>query len=121
MQSPEETFFAERIAGYCGAAPYGATQPQVGQRALGAIPGAQVNDVHLCKNGTFCCGAGGGCFLERRRKGNQADQSRAVRSEQHRQATDPGGWLPFLYDTDGGRAESRVRWRNRCVCATSRS
>ena len=43
----------------------------MGRRALGAIPGAQVNDVHLCKNGTFCCGAGGGCFWKEEEKGTK--------------------------------------------------
>jgi heterodisulfide reductase subunit D len=43
----------------------------VGRRALGAIPGAQVNDVHLCKNGTFCCGAGGGSFWKEEEKGTK--------------------------------------------------
>jgi len=35
MQSPEETFFAEGIAAI-SAAPYGAAQPQMGQRAFRA-------------------------------------------------------------------------------------
>ncbi len=35
---------------------------------LGAIPSAQVNDVHLCKNRTFCCGACGRCFWKEEEK-----------------------------------------------------
>jgi len=43
MQSPEDTFFTERIAvTYYSDAPHGAVQTRVVQRAaLGAIPGAQ--------------------------------------------------------------------------------
>jgi Fe-S oxidoreductase len=44
--------------------------------ALGAIPGAQVNDVHLCKNRTFCCGAGGGCFWKEEREGSRINHMR---------------------------------------------
>jgi Fe-S oxidoreductase len=36
--------------------------------ALKAIPGANVNDVDLCKNRTFCCGSGGGCFWKEEEK-----------------------------------------------------
>ena len=39
--------------------------------ALKAIPGAQVEDVDLCKNRTFCCGAGGGCFWKEEEKGSE--------------------------------------------------
>src|SRR5712692_10376894 len=66
MQNPEETFFAERIAAII--VPLrsiwrGTTAKWDSARsALKAIPGANVNDVDLCKNRTFCCGSGGGCF-----------------------------------------------------------
>ena len=70
MQSPEETFFAERIAAI--------TVPlhmarhnrkwDSARSALKAIPGANVNDVELCKNRTFCCGPGGGCFWKEEEK-----------------------------------------------------
>jgi Fe-S oxidoreductase len=36
--------------------------------ALKAIPGANVNDVDLCKNRTFCCRSGGGCFWKEEEK-----------------------------------------------------
>jgi Fe-S oxidoreductase len=36
--------------------------------AFKAIPGANVNDVALCKNRTFCCGSGGGCFWKEEEK-----------------------------------------------------
>jgi Fe-S oxidoreductase len=32
------------------------------RNALRTIPGADIEDVDLCRNRTFCCGAGGGCF-----------------------------------------------------------
>jgi Fe-S oxidoreductase len=30
-----------------------------------------VNDVHLCKNRTFCCSFGGGCFWKEEEKGTK--------------------------------------------------
>jgi heterodisulfide reductase subunit D len=33
-----------------------------------AIPGANGNDVELCKHRTFCCGSGGGCFWKEEEK-----------------------------------------------------
>src|SRR5713226_2533176 len=70
MQSPEETFFAERIAAI--------TVPlhmarhnrkwDSARSALKAIPGANVNDVDLCKHRTFRCGSGGGCFWKEEEK-----------------------------------------------------
>jgi Fe-S oxidoreductase len=44
--------------------------------ALKAIPGAQVKDVGLCKNRTFCCGAGGGCFWKEEKEGTRINQTR---------------------------------------------
>jgi Fe-S oxidoreductase len=44
--------------------------------ALGAIPGARVTDVHNCKNRTFCCGAGGGCFWKEEREGTRINRKR---------------------------------------------
>jgi Fe-S oxidoreductase len=44
--------------------------------ALGAIPGAQLSDVHLCKNRTFCCGAGGGCFWGEESEGTRINRTR---------------------------------------------
>ena len=44
--------------------------------ALGAIPGAQLSDVHLCKNRTFCCGADGGCFWKEEREGTPINRTR---------------------------------------------
>ncbi len=64
MQNPEETFFAERIT--ANIVPlYRARHNRKwdsARSALQAIPGANVNDVDLCKNRTFCCGSGGRCF-----------------------------------------------------------
>lgn len=55
MQSPEETFFAERIAAIIVPLHMARhNRKWDGARAaLKAIPGAQVNDVDLCKNRTF--------------------------------------------------------------------
>ncbi len=44
--------------------------------ALGTIPGAQVEDVHNCKERTFCCGAGGGCFWKEEHEGTRINQKR---------------------------------------------
>ena len=44
--------------------------------ALGAIPGTKLTDVHQCKNRTFCCGAGGGCFWKEEREGSRINQAR---------------------------------------------
>jgi Fe-S oxidoreductase len=44
--------------------------------ALGAIPGAQIEDVHNCKERTFCCGAGGGCFWKEEHEGTRINQKR---------------------------------------------
>ena len=73
MQSPEETFFAERIAAI--------TVPlhmawhnrkwDGARSALKAIPGAQVEDIDLSKNRTFCCGAGGGCMWKEEEQGTE--------------------------------------------------
>jgi hypothetical protein len=57
MQGPEETFFAERI--HYSAAPCGAALSQVGQRGTRRDSGRAGERVHLCKNRTFCCAAGG--------------------------------------------------------------
>jgi Fe-S oxidoreductase len=69
MQSPEETFFAERTAAIKVPSIWrGTTASGTARAALGAIPGAQVNGVHLCKNRTFCCG---GCFWKEEEKGTK--------------------------------------------------
>lgn len=44
--------------------------------ALAAIPGARLSDVPQCKNRTFCCGAGGGCFWKEEREGTRINQKR---------------------------------------------
>ncbi len=44
--------------------------------ALRAIPGAQIEDVHNCKERTFCCGAGGGCFWKEEHEGTRINQKR---------------------------------------------
>ena len=44
--------------------------------ALNAIPGAEVNDVDLSRNRTFCCGAGGGCFWKEEHEGTRINQMR---------------------------------------------
>ncbi|HVC45473.1 MAG TPA: (Fe-S)-binding protein [Candidatus Binataceae bacterium] len=44
--------------------------------ALKAIPGAEVVDVDLSKNRTFCCGAGGGCFWKEEKGGTRINQTR---------------------------------------------
>lgn len=44
--------------------------------ALKAIPGAEIVDVDLSKNRTFCCGAGGGCFWKDEREGTRINQAR---------------------------------------------
>lgn len=69
MQSPEETFFAERIAAI--RVPLHMARHNrkwdSARSALMAIPGANVHDVD-CKNRTFCCGSGGGCFWKEEEK-----------------------------------------------------
>ena len=64
MQSPEETFFAERITAITVPLHMARHKRKwdSARSALKAIPGANVNDVDLCKNRPFCCGSGGGCF-----------------------------------------------------------
>ncbi len=44
--------------------------------ALGAIPGAELEDVEQSKNRTFCCGAGGGCFWKEEHEGTRINQKR---------------------------------------------
>ena len=44
--------------------------------ALGAIPGAEVDEVDQSKNRTFCCGAGGGCFWKEEHEGTRINQKR---------------------------------------------
>ncbi len=45
--------------------------------ALAAVPGAEVTEVDQCKNRTFCCGAGGGCFWkEEERIGQRISERR---------------------------------------------
>jgi Fe-S oxidoreductase len=70
MQSPEETFFAERIAAIIVPL-HMARHNRKWDSARGAIPGAQVSDVHLRKNRTFCCGAEGGCFWKEEERGTK--------------------------------------------------
>ena len=70
MQRPEETFFAERIAAIILPLHMARHNRKwdSARSALMAIPGANVNDVDLCKNRTFCCGSGGGCFWKEEEK-----------------------------------------------------
>ena len=44
--------------------------------ALGAIPGAELEEVEQSKNRTFCCGAGGGCFWKEEHEGTRINQKR---------------------------------------------
>jgi Fe-S oxidoreductase len=65
MQSPENAFFAKRIEAAVNAPLDVArrNRPWDGARAaLRPIPGAEVRDIELSKNRTYCCGAGGGCL-----------------------------------------------------------
>ena len=80
MQNPEETFFAERIAAIIGPLHMARhnRKRDSARSALKAIPGANVNDVDLCKHRTFCCGSGGGCFWKEKREGHDAHQSHAL-------------------------------------------
>jgi Fe-S oxidoreductase len=48
--------------------------------ALKAIPGADVTDVDLSKNRTFCCGAGGGCFWKENTKERESTRRASIRS-----------------------------------------
>src|SRR5260370_35573358 len=66
MQSHEETFLGERIAAIIVPVHMARHNRKwdSARLALKAIPGANVNDVDLCKNRTFCCGSGVGCFWE---------------------------------------------------------
>jgi hypothetical protein len=108
MQSPEETFFAERIAAI--------TVPlhmarhnrkwDSARSALKAIPGANVNDVDLCKHRTFCCGSGGRCFWKEG-EGHDAHQSHALRSDCRGESGNAGRRMPVLHDDDGGRGQIR--------------
>jgi hypothetical protein len=70
MQSPEETLFEERIAALIMPLDM-ARYNRKWDSAPGAIAGAQVNDVYPCKNRTFCCGAGDGCFWKDKEKDNR--------------------------------------------------
>jgi len=71
MQSPEETFFAERILLQCRSIWRGTTGNGTLRSVLRTIPGSQIEDIDLCKNRTFCCGAGGGCFWKEEGKGTK--------------------------------------------------
>ena len=73
--------------------------------ALGAIPGAEVSDVRLCKNRRLYCGADGGCFWNGEEKG-----TKRINQERFDQFTPPSPQslavgLSTLHDTDGRRAE----------------
>ncbi len=104
MQSPEETFFAERIAAIIVSLHMARHNRKwdSARSALKAIPGANVNDVDLCKNRTFCCGSGGRCFWKEG-EGHNAHQSHALRSDSGGEPGDVGGRMPVLHDDDGRR------------------
>jgi hypothetical protein len=74
--------------------------------ALKAIPGANVNDVDLCKHRTFCCGSGGRCFWKEG-EGHDAHQSHALRSDCRGESGNAGRRMPVLHDDDGGRGQIR--------------
>ena len=73
--------------------------------ALKAIPGANVNDVDLCKNRTFCCGSGGGCFWKEEEK--NTTRINHMRFDQIAMANPEtlAVGCPFLHDDDGGRGQ----------------
>src|SRR5229473_1862286 len=95
MQSTEETFFAERIA--ANIVPLHRARHNrkwdSARSALKAIPGANVNDVDLCKNCTFCCGTGGGCFWKEEKE-HDAHQSHALRSDSGGESGNAGRRMP---------------------------
>src|SRR6266851_9368621 len=107
MQNPEETFFAERIT--ANIVPlYRARHNRKwdsARSALQAIPGANVNDVDLCKNRSFCCGSGGRCFWKEEEKDTTRIKSNALRSDCRGESGNAGRRMPVLHDDDGGRGQ----------------
>ena len=79
--------------------------------ALGAIPGAELEEVEQSKNRTFCCGAGGGCFWKEEHEGTRINQKRFDQLKEAKPKMRRGR-MPVLHDDDRRRGEVALAGRN---------